>query len=131
MNCLPCWTDLSPRVGASYDLFGNGRTALKMSWGRYVGKTGTNIAQLANPINTSVSSVTRTWTDINRNYVPGLRFAEFRSAMASAGRFGQQFRAEQPAGHPLRRRCAPRLRRPGLPVGHAAEIQQELRPECR
>jgi hypothetical protein len=26
---------LSPRIGVSYDLFGNGKTALKVSWGRY------------------------------------------------------------------------------------------------
>ena len=26
---------LSPRIGVSYDLFGNGKTALKASWGRY------------------------------------------------------------------------------------------------
>jgi hypothetical protein len=25
-DCVPCWTDLSPRLGASYDLFGTGRT---------------------------------------------------------------------------------------------------------
>jgi hypothetical protein len=28
-------TTLSPRIGVSYDLFGNGKTALKLSWGRY------------------------------------------------------------------------------------------------
>ena len=27
--------EFSPRIGVSYDLFGNGRTALKLSWGRY------------------------------------------------------------------------------------------------
>ena len=30
------YRDLSPRVGAAYDLFGNGRTAMKMNFGRYV-----------------------------------------------------------------------------------------------
>ena len=29
MPCMPCWLDLAPRFGVSYDLFGNARTALK------------------------------------------------------------------------------------------------------
>jgi hypothetical protein len=29
------FTVISPRIGVSYDLFGNGKTALKVSWGRY------------------------------------------------------------------------------------------------
>src|SRR6185503_20175661 len=30
------WKDISPRVGFAMDLFGNGRTALKASYARYV-----------------------------------------------------------------------------------------------
>jgi Carboxypeptidase regulatory-like domain len=29
------FTSISPRIGVSYDLFGNGKTALKAAWGRY------------------------------------------------------------------------------------------------
>ena len=43
------WTDLNPRLGASYDLFGNGRTALKASLGRYVGQKNANVAAANNP----------------------------------------------------------------------------------
>ena len=67
---VPEWTDLSPRLGAAYDLRGDGRTALKVSLGKYVAKTGTSIASANDPVQTSVNSVTRTWTDSNRNYVP-------------------------------------------------------------
>ena len=67
---VPAWKDINPRFGASYDLFGDGKTALKVSIGRYVAKTGTAVAGANNPISTSVNSVTRTWTDINGNYIP-------------------------------------------------------------
>jgi Carboxypeptidase regulatory-like domain len=60
--------DLNPRIGASYDLFGNGKTALKGNVGRY------NLAvdpSQGNPIGTQlVPRVTRTWTDANRDYIP-------------------------------------------------------------
>ena len=67
---LPRWTDLNPRVGTSYDLFGDGRTALKTSIGRYVGKMATAAALAVNPLTTSVNSVNRSWNDVNRNFVP-------------------------------------------------------------
>src|SRR5207249_2129746 len=49
---LPLWKDWSPRVGAAYDPFGTGRTALKASLGRYVGKTAIGIAADNNPVTT-------------------------------------------------------------------------------
>jgi len=67
---VPNWKDLNPRLGASYDLFGDGRTALKVTLGRYVEPTGTGIPTANNPIVTAVNSVNRTWNDANRNYIP-------------------------------------------------------------
>jgi hypothetical protein len=67
---VPAWSDVNPRVGAAYDLFGDGRTALKMAIGRYVGKTATTVTGANNPIQTSVIQVNRTWNDTNRNYSP-------------------------------------------------------------
>src|SRR3989442_3281468 len=73
VDCVPCWKDLNPRVGGAYDLFGDGRTALKASFGRYVGVTATDLAALNNPITTSVNSVTRTWNDCNSDYSPSCK----------------------------------------------------------
>src|SRR5262249_8089710 len=70
VNNVPNWTDLNPRLGASYDLFSDGRTAIKASLGRYNESTATNIAQANNPIVTSVNSVTRQWNDTNQDFVP-------------------------------------------------------------
>ncbi|MET0213378.1 MAG: carboxypeptidase-like regulatory domain-containing protein, partial [Vicinamibacterales bacterium] len=64
----PNWKDINPRIGVSYDLFGNGRTAIKATVGRYI--SGGSLATNVNPVNTSVNSATRTWTDSNTNFYP-------------------------------------------------------------
>jgi hypothetical protein len=77
VRCTPCWKDLNPRVGASYDLFGNGKTALKTSIGRYVGKEAVSVALFNNPINTSVNSASRTWNDVNGDFIPNCDLTNF------------------------------------------------------
>ena len=59
MERVPEWTDINPRLGFAYDLFGDSRTALKVSAGRYVGLQTVQLAGRNNPINTSVNSVNR------------------------------------------------------------------------
>ena len=79
---LPEWMNINPRFGALYDLFGDGRTALKASIGRYNGPLGMGIANVAsgnNPMTTSVNQVNRTWSDSNGNYVPDCDLRNFQA----------------------------------------------------
>ena len=67
---VPNWKDLGPRLGVAYDLFGNGKTALKASVSRYVETTTVGFARLLNPINTTVNNANRNWTDSNGDKIP-------------------------------------------------------------
>jgi len=66
----PRWRDVSPRLGAAYDLAGDGRTAIKVTAGRYVQGMGTGLPLANNPANAISKSTTRTWNDANRNFFP-------------------------------------------------------------
>ena len=60
------WKDLSPRVGVAYDVFGNGRTAIKGSLSRYVVQA--LFLNDQNPARANVS-MTRSWTDPNGDFI--------------------------------------------------------------
>jgi hypothetical protein len=66
---LPNQKDWAPRLGLAYDLFGNGKTALKYSVNRYNASRTTGDAnsgaQRYNPLATA--SATLAWTDLNRD----------------------------------------------------------------
>ncbi len=64
------WWDLQPRLSVAYDLFGNAKTAVKASIGRYTYGDGANSANAANPARASGGTLTRTWTDVNGDYIP-------------------------------------------------------------
>jgi hypothetical protein len=82
---IPNWKDWSPRMGASYDLFGNGRTAIKAQLGKYVSKLGTDLTEGLNPIATAVVSASRNWDDLTfpvgdprrGNFVPDCDLGNF------------------------------------------------------
>ena len=68
------WKDINPRFGVSYDLFGNGKTAVKASAAR--GVAGETIATAAalNPGSSFVTSTAINVTDTNRNNVADCNF---------------------------------------------------------
>jgi Carboxypeptidase regulatory-like domain len=68
---MASWYDIVPRLGSAYDLFGDGKTALKVALNKYViaqGLQGT-YGDTANPVNRMANIVTRSWTDQDRDFV--------------------------------------------------------------
>ena len=75
---MDSYKDISPRVGLAVDLFGNGRTAVKASLGRFLDGAGTSgIYASTNPTLRmpqttpafGTAGVTRAWIDANANYI--------------------------------------------------------------
>jgi hypothetical protein len=68
------WNDLSPRLGAAYDLFGTGKTALKASMNKYLSfhplsNSGGPFTTAMAPASRVISSTDRSWNDANRDFV--------------------------------------------------------------
>jgi hypothetical protein len=76
---VTAYHDITPRMGAAYDVFGNGRTAVKVNLGKYL--QGASVSNLAYGSNPSLRipgggggifppSVNRSWGDANANFQP-------------------------------------------------------------
>ncbi|MEQ1908764.1 MAG: TonB-dependent receptor [Vicinamibacterales bacterium] len=70
LSGVPVYNDINPRVGVVADLFGNGRTALRFSTGRYNQLSRGDFTSRFHPFNSSINSAFRNWTDSNGNYTP-------------------------------------------------------------
>ena len=74
------WKDLTFRTGFVYDLLGNGKTALRVSFNKYLlGQTLNLLGSTPNPVNALVTQANRSWDDrhglgINNDYIPQCDF---------------------------------------------------------
>jgi hypothetical protein len=67
---VDAYNDITPRFGVAYDVFGNGKTAVKFNAGHYLDAATNDSAYTRNnPANRIVSTYTRNWTDTNGNKV--------------------------------------------------------------
>jgi hypothetical protein len=76
------FTHIVPRLGAIYDLAGDGKTVLKANWGRFYFNPGVNLADALNP-NTANQYADYGWNDLNNDRVfqegeQGVAGADFR-----------------------------------------------------
>jgi len=68
------YKDLSPRLGLAYDLFGTGKTAIKVSLNRYLNDLSLFGNVGGTPIQGYQTTASRTWTDSNGNKYPDCDF---------------------------------------------------------
>ncbi len=65
---MPTWKSIAPRAGIVYDLFGNQKTALKASFGKYMQAGTVGFSQSQNPLLLTTQNVA--WNDLNGDGTP-------------------------------------------------------------
>ena len=86
---VPNWKDWSVRLAAAYDLFGNGKTAIKANASKYIAAAAAGFAQTFNPMN--YSTQTRAWVDFdsNKSILDAAGNIQFNEVIGGTSNFGQ------------------------------------------
>ena len=95
---LYTWNQFAPRIGATFDLSGDGRTVIKANYGLFWHNPGVGVGSDANP-NTTAKSATYVWNDLNgdRRWQSGEEGA--RTAQSLAGTISLDPDIEAPITH--------------------------------
>jgi hypothetical protein len=98
-NGVNAYKDITPRMGVAWDVFGNGKTAIKANLGKYLEGQGVtnNWANSSSVLRMPGTTggpfgplaVTRTWTDANNNFMPdcNLQNPAAQNLISSGGDF--------------------------------------------
>ena len=86
---VPNWKDWAIRLAAAYDLFGNGKTALKVNASKYVASAALGFAEGFNTL--TAATETRTWTDLdgNRSVLDAQGNLQRNEILGGTANFGQ------------------------------------------
>ena len=120
----PDWNDISPRVGLAYDLFGDGRTALKASLGHFVAQIDNELTTVNNPFVRSITTTNRSWNDDNENFIPDCDLGNFDANGECGGISNRNFGQNNPNAVQYDPDVLTGLRDSNWDL--SAEVQQEL-----
>ena len=111
---VPDWNDWSVRFAGAYDLFGNGKTAVKANASKYIAAEASGYTQNFNPM--SYSTQTRFWADVdgNKSILDANGNIQFGEVIGGTSNFGQ-----------ITNRPDPNLER-GYNWEYSASVQHEL-----
>ena len=93
---VPNWHDWAIRLAAAYDLFGTGKTAIKVNASKYVASAALGFAEAFNTM--TAASETRTWNDAdgNRSVLDANGNLQRNEILGGTANFGQASGTDRP-----------------------------------